>query len=113
MAEVEIPPYDARADRPCLGCGKRDKAYRDQVTLPDGNAAYYHADCHVQIANCEVCRKVLESVGTHDGPDGLKDEDLHVAIHQEMAKAHGERAEIFTTDSAIPQPPTAGSSANN
>lgn len=99
----EIPSYDARSDRPCLGCGQRDKAFRDQVVLGDGNVALYHADCHVAIANCEGCKKILEAVGTHEGPDGLKNEDLHVAIHEEMFKPHAERAEIFTTDAAVPQ----------
>lgn len=101
---AEIPPYDDRSDRPCMGCGKRDKAFRDQVVLGDGNVALYHADCHVMVANCEVCKNVLEAVGTHEGTDGLKNEDLHVAIHEEMAKPDGERAEIFTTVEAVPQP---------
>ena len=99
MAEVEIPSYDTRADRPCMGCGKRDKAYRDQVTLPDGNAAYYHADCHVMIANCDPCKKVLEAAGTDETTDGLKDEKLHVAIHKAMAA----KKEVFTSDSVVPQ----------
>lgn len=99
----EIPAYDARPERPCLGCGKRDKAYRDQVTLQDGNAAYYHADCHVQVANCEICKGILEALGTHDGSDGLKDEELHRVLHEELNKPEQERAEIFTTRSAVPQ----------
>ena len=108
MPEVEIPPYDARADRLCLACGKRDKAYRDQVTLQDGNVALYHADCHILIADCPVCKKVLEAAGTDHTNDGLKDEDLHVAIHREMLKPERERPEIFTTEEAIPQPKPAG-----
>lgn len=102
MPEVEIPPYDSRADRLCLACGKRDKAYRDQVTLQDGNVALYHADCHVLISNCSVCKRILESVGTDETNDGLKDEDLHVAIHREMGK-QDKAAKIFTTTEAVPQ----------
>src|SRR6476661_1800459 len=103
MADEIVDPYDARPERPCLGCGKRDKAPRDVVTLPDGNAAYYHWDCHVQVANCEVCKKTLEALGTHDGPDGLKDEELHRVLHEEMNKAPKQRAKIFTTEAAVPQ----------
>lgn len=99
----EIPAYDLRPVRPCLACGQQDRAFRDQVTLQDGNVAFYHADCHVQLANCEVCKKVLEAVGTHHGSDGLKNEDLHVALHEELNKPEEERAEIFTTPAAVPQ----------
>lgn len=95
--------YDSRPERPCLGCGKRDKAPRDIVTLPDGNQAFYHWDCHVLVANCEVCKQVLEALGTSHENDGLKDEALHEVIIAEMEKSHEERAEIFTTDEAIPQ----------
>jgi hypothetical protein len=97
---TEIPPYDVREDRLCMGCGKRDKAYRDNVALSDGNTALYHADCHVLIANCPVCKAVLEAAGTHEANDGLKDEELHVAIHEAMAAEH----EVFTSPSVVPQP---------
>jgi hypothetical protein len=99
MADVEIPPYDTREDRLCMGCGKRDKAYRDQVALSDGNTALYHADCHILIANCPVCAAVLEAAGTHPENDGLKDEKLHVAIHKAMAAQH----EVFTSDGVTRQ----------
>lgn len=108
MPEI-VDEYSARPERPCMGCGKRDKAPRDQVTLPDGNVGYYHWDCHVMIANCPVCKAVLEALGTHDGTDGLKDEELHRVLHEELNKPDGERAEIFTTREAVRQPPTAGS----
>lgn len=107
MPEI-VDVYDARPERPCLGCGKRDKAPRDQVTLPDGNVAYYHWDCHVQVANCEVCKKVLEALGTDEGNSGLKDQELHRVLHEELNKPESERAEIFTTREAVKQPPTAG-----
>jgi len=99
----DIPAYDARPERPCLACGQRDKAFRDQVSLQDGNVAYYHADCHVQVANCEVCKKVLEALGTDDSNSGLKNEELHVKLHEELFKPEDERAEIFTTREAVPQ----------
>lgn len=77
--------YDARPERNCVGCGKRDKAPRDVVALPDGNTAYYHMDCHVLIADCAVCKHVLETA------KGKQNEDL--AHH-----LTGERKEkIFTT----------------
>lgn len=109
MAEKFVDPYDARPERPCLGCGKRDKAPRDQVTLPDGHAAYYHFDCHVQIANCQVCKHALEALDTHDGPDGLKDEELHAKLIDHVFNTPMKnRAEIFTTGAAFPQPKPAG-----
>lgn len=80
--------YDARPDRPCLACGKSDKAPRDVVSLPDGNAAFYHMDCHVMVANCSVCKDVLDTA------KGLKNEKL--AEH-----LTGDRSEkIFTTHNA-------------
>lgn len=102
MPEI-VDVYADRADRPCMGCGKRDKAPRDQVNLQDGNVALYHWDCHILIANCEVCKKSLEALDTHEGPDGLKDEALHARIHEEMNKPFKARAKIFTTDEAVPQ----------
>lgn len=107
MPEI-VDVYEARPDRPCLGCGKRDKAPRDQVTLPDGNVAYYHWDCHVHVSNCQVCKDTLEALGTHHGNDGLKDEELHRVLHEELNKPEQERAEIFITEAAVPQPKPAG-----
>lgn len=102
MPEI-VDPYEARPERNCMGCGKRDKAPRDQVTLPDGNVAYYHWDCHVLIANCEVCKKVLEALGTSEENDGVVDEKLHERLVKELNKPDKERAEIFTTSEAVPQ----------
>jgi hypothetical protein len=96
--------YDSRPERPCLGCGKRDKAPRDLVTLPDGNVAYYHWDCHVQIANCEVCKATLAALDTDDSSDGLKDERLVAAYHEKVTELPmKDRPEIFTTTEAVPQ----------
>lgn len=108
MADLIDDPYDARPIRPCMGCGKRDKAPRDQVTLPDGNVAHYHWDCHVLIANCETCKKVLEALGTSEENDGVVDERLHERVIAELNKPEQERAEIFTTTEAVPQPKPAG-----
>ena len=102
MSEI-VDHYDARPERPCLGCGKRDKAPRDVVTLPDGNQAFYHWDCHVQVANCEVCKKVLEALGTDESGSGLKNEELHRVLHEELNKPEDERHEVFTTSAAVPQ----------
>ena len=102
MPEI-VDHYDARPERPCLGCGKRDKAPRDVVTLPDGNQAFYHWDCHVQVANCQVCKDVLEALGTHEGSDGLKDEELHRVLHEELNKPGDERAAVFTSPAVVPQ----------
>lgn len=99
MPDIEIPPYETRADRPCIGCGKRDKAFRDQVILSDGNTVLYHADCHVMVADCPVCKAVLEAAGTDHTNEGKKDEDLHVAIHEAMAAGH----EVFTSEEVVPQ----------
>jgi len=105
----EIESYDSRPERPCLACGQRDRAPRDQVTLQDGNVAYYHWDCHVQVADCQVCKATLDALGTHDGNDGLKNEKLVEAYHKKVTNAEeNKRPEIFTTREAIPQPPTAG-----
>lgn len=95
--------YDSRPERPCMGCGGRDKAPRDVVTLPDGNQAFYHWDCHVMIADCDVCKKILEALGTGPENDGLKNEKLVGALVKELEKPEKERAEIFTTDAAVPQ----------
>jgi hypothetical protein len=96
--------YESRPERPCMGCGKRDKAPRDVVTLPDGNAAYYHWDCHVMIANCEVCKATLAALGTGPENDGLKDDRLVAAYHEKVADVpFDERPEIFTTEAAVPQ----------
>lgn len=96
--------YAARPERPCMGCGKRDKAPRDQVTLPDGNAAYYHWDCHVMITNCEVCKATLAALDTDETNDGLKDDRLVAAYHEKVAEVpEKERPEIFRTSVAVPQ----------
>lgn len=102
MPEI-VDEYSARPDRHCMGCGKRDKAPRDVVTLADGNAAYWHWDCHVIAANCGVCKAALEALGTSEENDGVVDEELHTRLHRELNKPESERAEIFTTESAIPQ----------
>lgn len=95
--------YDSRPERRCMGCGKRDKAPRDVVTLPDGNVAYYHWDCHVLIANCEVCKATLAACGTSEANDGIVDEKLHERLMKELDKPWEKRAEIFTTSEAVPQ----------
>ena len=95
--------YDARPSRPCLGCGKTDKAPRDQVTLQDGNVAYYHWDCHVMVADCEVCKAALKALGTNEMNDGLKDQLLVARLMEELDKPEDKRAKIFTTGEAVPQ----------
>lgn len=107
MAEVES--YDSRPERPCMGCGKRDKAPRDQVTLPDGNVAYYHWDCHVMIADCPVCKATLAALDTDESGDGLKNERLVSAYHEKVTRlSERERPEIFTTGEAVSQPKPSG-----
>jgi len=100
---TEVESYESRADRPCMGCGQRDKAPRDQVALSDGNTALYHWDCHVLIADCAVCKAALAAFNTDAGPRGLKNEKLYEKVAKELNKSWVERAEIFTTDAAIPQ----------
>lgn len=107
MPEIN-DPYDARPMRLCMGCGKRDAAPRDQVTLQDGNVALYHWDCHVLISNCEVCKKALEALGTSEENDGVVDQKLHERLIAELSKPLEEQAEIFRTDEAVPQPRPAG-----
>jgi hypothetical protein len=107
MPEI-VDPYDARPVRSCLGCGKNDKAPRDQVTLPDGNVAYYHWDCHVLVADCPVCKALLKALGTSEANDGVVDEELHKRLHEELNKQGDERAKIFTTIEAVAQPKPAG-----
>jgi hypothetical protein len=107
MPEI-VDKYDARPTRPCLGCGKHDKAPRDQVTLPDGNVAFYHWDCHVLVADCPVCKETLKACGTSAENDGIVDEKLHKRLHEELNKPEDKRAKIFTTTEAVPQPKTAG-----
>jgi hypothetical protein len=87
--------YSDRPDRVCIGCGQRDKAPRDVVALPDGNVSYYHMDCHVLIADCEVCAKVLALAGG-EGPKGKKNEEL-VKV---LTSAEASKSEIMTTDDA-------------
>ena len=96
--------YESRPERPCMSCGKRDRAPRDQVTLPDGNAAYYHWDCHVLIADCEICKATLAALDTTPDNDGLKDRELVDKYWEKVLdKPEDERPEIFTTSEAIPQ----------
>lgn len=66
--------------RSCVGCGQSDDHPRDVVNLPDGNTANYHMDCHVLIANCEVCAAQLAGVGGVQG--NPKGDDLRA--HLEM-----------------------------
>ena len=103
MAEVN---YESQPLRPCLGCGKTDRAPRDQVGLPDGNSAFYHMDCHVIVADCEVCKKVLEAVGTDASGKGLKNEKLLDALIDATHNPDTPTPEIFTTNEAVPQPNT-------
>jgi hypothetical protein len=107
MPEI-VDNYDARPVRPCLGCGKSDKSPRDQVTLPDGNVAYYHWDCHVLVADCPGCKALLKALGTSEANDGVVDEELHTRLHREMNKPWDQRAAILTTNAAAPQPKPAG-----
>jgi hypothetical protein len=100
--------YEARPTRNCLGCGKSDKAPRDQVTLPDGNVAYYHWDCHVMVADCAVCKATLEALNTDHTTSGLKDEALHEVLISELSKPEEKRAKVFTTAEAVKQPKPAG-----
>ena len=100
--------YESRPTRNCLGCGKSDKAPRDQVTLPDGNVAYYHWDCHVMVADCPVCKATLEALKTDHSQKGLKDEKLHEVLMAELSKPEEKRAKIFTTSEAVKQPKPAG-----
>jgi hypothetical protein len=96
--------YDDRPERPCLGCGKRDKAPRDIVTLPDGNQAFYHWDCHVMVADCDVCKATLAALGTDHTNDGLKDDKLVSAYQKKVEGVPFEkRPEIFRTAAAVPQ----------
>ena len=90
MAEYSDLDPNPRPVRPCVGCGQSDQAPRDQVSLPDGNVAYYHFDCHVLIADCTGCKLALAGAGGH-GPDGKKNADLleHIITSED---------EIFTTN---------------
>jgi hypothetical protein len=107
MPEI-VDNYDARPVRSCLGCGKSDKSPRDQVTLPDGNVAHYHWDCHVLVADCAVCKATLKALGTSEANDGVVDEELHTRLHRELNKPEDKRAAIFTTTEAALQPKPAG-----
>lgn len=102
--------YDSRPVRKCLGCGQSDKAPRDQVTLPDGNVAYYHWDCHVLVADCPVCKETLKALGTSEANDGVVNEKLHERLIKELSKPEDKRAKVFTTQEAIKQPKPAGAS---
>ena len=94
--------FDDRPMRPCVGCGKTDRAPRDQVALPDGNSAYYHMDCHVLIADCAVCKAVLKDAGGH-GAEGLKNEKLVDFLTDQM-DPETKTAAIFTTANASGDP---------
>lgn len=98
--------FETQPLRPCLGCGKTDRAPRDQVGLSDGNSAYYHIDCHVLVANCQVCKKQLEALGTDPSPSGLKNEQLLNAILDAINPETGPVPEIYTTPEAVKQPNT-------
>jgi hypothetical protein len=95
--------YESRAARPCVGCGKVDKAPRDQVALPDGNTAYYHMDCHVLIANCQVCKDILATAGGHDAK-GKKDEQLATYLAEVAEQKWEKQPKIFTTANAAGNP---------
>ena len=89
--------YEDRPMRPCVGCGKVDRAPRDVVALPDGNSAYYHMDCHVLIADCAVCKSVLKGAG------GLKNEKL-VGFLTDQMDPETKTDAIFTTANASGDP---------
>lgn len=99
MADID---YDARPMRPCVGCGKVDRAPRDCVALPDGNTAYYHMDCHVLIADCAICKAVLAGAGGH-GVNGKKDEELRDYLLDQM-NPETPTEDIFTTRNASNDP---------
>jgi hypothetical protein len=86
--------YEARPSRPCVGCGKVDKAPRDQVALSDGNTAFYHMDCHVLIADCNVCKDA----------NGKKNEELWNALTLVPEQPENKRPKIFTTVNASGDP---------
>jgi hypothetical protein len=41
--------------RSCLGCGQSDDHPRHVVDIGGTMTANFHMDCHVQLADCEVC----------------------------------------------------------
>jgi hypothetical protein len=102
MPEGVEESYDVRPDRPCMGCGKSDKAPRDQVANPDGTVSYFHFDCHAMMG-CEVCKNVLDAVAQGHGPDGKKDEELWNKLVEQMDLPPEEQEEIFTTPDASGQ----------
>lgn len=94
--------YDDRPSRPCVGCGKVDKAPRDQVALQDGNTAFYHMDCHVLIADCQVCKKALAAVADGHDAKGKKNEELWDALT--TVPTLDKKPKIFTTANAAGDP---------
>ncbi len=97
MTEVN---YDSQPLRPCLGCGKTDRAPRDVVGLPDGGTVYYHFDCHVLVQGCPVCKVVLMELGTEPTPKGLKNEKLLDKILDAGNPDTGPVPGIFTAENA-------------
>jgi hypothetical protein len=96
--------YEARPSRPWVGCGKVDKAPRDQVALSDGNTAFYHMDCHVLIADCKVCKDALKAVANGHDANGKKDEELWNALTLVPEQPENKRPKIFTTVNASGDP---------
>jgi hypothetical protein len=89
--------YDERPTRLCSACGKRDKAPRDSVGLPDGNSIYYHFDCHAGLG-CSVCQELLDEIANGSGPDGKKDEELWLTVLEESTKKRDKRVSVLTRD---------------
>lgn len=89
--------YDERPTRLCSACGKRDKAPRDSIGLPDGNSIHYHFDCHA-LLGCTVCQELLDSIAGGSDADGKKDEELWLAVLEESVKSKDERASVLTRD---------------
>ena len=98
MAEFD---YNARPRTTCLGCGKADPAPKDQVALPDGNSVFYHMDCHVIVANCQVCKGVLTEVAGGHTAKGKKNEELLSAILDAQDQEAAKQPRIFTTGDAV------------
>lgn len=89
--------YDDRPTRPCMSCGQRDKAPRDQVGLPDGNVAYYHKDCHAMLG-CKICEEELKTIAGGSGPKGKKNEALWMAIVDAINPETGPVPDVYTRD---------------
>ena len=97
MAEVD---YESQPLRVCLGCGKKDRAPRDVVGLPDGGTAYYHFDCHVMVQDCPVCKVVLMELGTDETAKGAKNEKLLDKVLDAINPETGPVPGIFTAENA-------------